>query len=150
MVEEVPPNVMSNELCCHFSRTVVTARSINFNRSILNAACFIFQNASTSQWVPAVWTKVREKPEVIRDGYSRVARKLTTSISPVSFGCIVWQPVHLRRTGPTAWGSNGPPQQYYGRFYVLIHTQALCPHLHYPHQYKTCVLIHTSSASSST
>ena len=101
MVEEVCPNLMSNELYCHFSRTVVTAQSISFNLSILNAEKF--QNASTSQWAPAVWTEVRERPEVTRD-YSRVAGRLTTSTFPVSFDCIVWQPVHLRRTGPTAWG----------------------------------------------
>ena len=39
--------------------------------------------ASASQWTPAVWTEVKERPGVPRDGNSRVAEGLNTSIFPL-------------------------------------------------------------------
>ena len=59
-------------------------------------------NNNASQCAPAVWTEVKERPEVTRDGNSRVARLNTStfpSLQPVTVGCIVWQPVRLKRTG---------------------------------------------------
>ena len=75
----------------------------------------------------ALWTEMKERSEVTRDGNSRVAKRLNTPTLPlpllwlVGFGCIVCQPAYLRRKGPTAWGLNGPPQSY-GRNISCIST----------------------------
>ena len=104
MVEQDRPNLISNGLC---DSMVETAQHISFSLSIPNTECYIpnGRTASASQWAPGKASG--------RKGYcnSRVAWLNTSTfplLKPVSFGCIVWQPVRLRRTGPTEWGLNSP------------------------------------------
>ena len=87
------------QIMCQHGLTIETAQDIGFNLSIPNTACWILNRgtASTIQWEPAIWTEVKERLEVIRDGNSQVAARLNMSAFPfiwlVSSGCIVWQPV---------------------------------------------------------
>ena len=100
------------------SCTVETTQSSGFNLPIPNTACCISneRTASASQSVTVIWTEVKERPEVTRDGNHWTVARLKMStfplLQPVSFGCIVWQPVHFRQMGLTAWSLNGPPQTY--------------------------------------
>ena len=88
-----------------------------WNLSIPNTA-FDFPNgwtASTSQWASAIWTEVKERPEATKGDNCWGARLNTLTsplLYPIIFGCILWQPVCLRRMGLTSWGPNGPPQSY--------------------------------------
>ena len=59
-------------------------------------------NNNVSQWALTVWTEVKERPEVIKDDNSRGARLNISTFplfQPITVGCIVWQPVRLKRTG---------------------------------------------------
>ena len=100
--------LISNGSCAFLhSCTHRTAESISFNMSVLNTACYI-PNGSTivaSQSAPAVWTRVKERPQVTRDGNSRVVKlnaPTFTLLELTSLGGIVWQSVHRRWTGSTA------------------------------------------------
>ena len=81
------------------SRMVKMAQtqSINFIPAVPNTACYIPNGwtASASQWTPDVWTEVKERPEVTRDGNSWVAYLNTSTLPLACFGCIEWQPIHL-------------------------------------------------------
>ena len=63
------------------SRTLETAQSIGFNLSVPNTACCIpnERTASASQSVTVIWTEVKERPEVTRDGNQSVLAALCGS-----------------------------------------------------------------------
>ena len=94
-------------IVCLHSCTHRMAESISFNMSVLNTAYYVpnGSTASASQSTPAVWTRVKERPQVTRDGNSRVVKlnaPTFTLLELASVGGIVWQPVHLRWTGSNA------------------------------------------------
>ena len=94
-----PPEPGLKRIVCQHGRMVQTAQRVGLNLSVPNTDCYSSNGwtASASPWAP---TEMKERPEVTRDGNFRVAR-LNTSTFAVIFGCIVWQPVRIRRTSPT-------------------------------------------------
>ena len=110
MVEQDRPYLISNGPC---DSMVETTQHISFSLSIPNTDCYIpnGRTASASQWKASghkgcgslEWHGWICPPSPSQWLYA---------ISPVSFGCIVWQPVRLRRTGPTEWRLNSHLRPY--------------------------------------
>lgn len=76
---------------CQHGLTIETAQDNGFNLSILNTACWILNRgtASTIQSDPAIWTEVKERLEVIRDGNSRSSKVEYVNL-PLYLTCKFW------------------------------------------------------------